>query len=71
MSEARATYTTDSKEPPTLSGAPPVDLCQQAVKLARRVQALPSGRVYALILVKRSGEWVLCVQGEGKAEVIR
>ena len=68
---SRATYTTGTQDPPQLSGAPPQDLCPQAVKLARRVQALKNGKVYVLILVKRQDGWVLCVQGEGKAEVIR
>lgn len=43
----------------------------RSVKLSRRVQSLRNGRVYKLVLVKQPSKWILCVQGEGKAEVIR
>lgn len=71
MTEKPATYTTRTNEPPALSGAPPQDLSPQAVKLARRIQALPRGTTYTLILFKGSDRWILCVQGQGKSEVIR
>jgi len=55
--------------------APP-DLCPAAVKVARRLQALPSGGkcaiMYALILVKEpGGEWRLAVLNEGGQKVER
>lgn len=46
----------------------PEDLCPAAVKLARRVQALKSGRIYAIILIKSNDGWILTVEDKGKAE---
>jgi len=39
----------------------PEDLSRPAVKLARRLQALATGRVYLLILVKLPGRWLWSV----------
>jgi hypothetical protein len=47
----------------------PVDLCEQAIKLARRVQALPRGKVYGIILVKQGdGCWSWSVDEGRKLE---
>jgi len=49
----------------------PRDLSQQAIKLARRIQALEPGR-YQLVLDKTSNEWLLSVMaGPVKIEVLR
>jgi hypothetical protein len=50
---------------------PPPDLTPQAVKVARRLDALPRGRAYNILLVKRDDEWVLIVKDDGKTEVVR
>lgn len=50
------------------------DLLPCAVKLARRLQALPAGTIYAIMLVKETtDEWKLIVLNEkgSKAEVLR
>lgn len=50
------------------------DLLPCAVKLARRLQALPAGAIYAIMLTKETvGEWKLVVLNEkgSKAEVLR
>jgi len=51
------------------------DLCPAAVKLARRVQALPKGRFYIIMLFKRDndGEWLLSIPDDSghKVETIR
>ena len=52
----------------------PADLLPAAVKLARRLQALPVGTIYAIMLVKETAhEWKLVVLNDkgGKAEVLR
>ena len=52
----------------------PADLLPAAVKLARRLQALPPGAIYAIMLVKETAhEWKLVVLNEkdSKAEVLR
>ena len=47
----------------------PEDLSLPAVKLARRVQALPDDAVYAIVLFKmRTGELVYVINCEGKLE---
>jgi len=47
------------------------DLCDKAVKVARRIQALSEG-IYRIIIVKDGGRWIMMVEGEdGKAEVIK
>lgn len=48
----------------------PEDLCPAAVKLARRVQGLKNGRIYAILLVKSDNGWVLMVEDRGKAETV-
>ena len=52
---------------------PPQDLCQQAVKVARRLQALPVGKAYDIMLIKWPDEWSLIINtGDGvKVEKIR
>jgi len=53
---------------------PPADLLPAAVKLARRLQALPPGTFYAIMLVKETAhEWKLVVLNEkgNKVEVLR
>lgn len=49
------------------------DLCPAAVKAARRLQALPKGRFYIIMLFKRGGEWVLSIPDDSgyKAETIK
>ena len=47
----------------------PEDLSPAAVKLARRMQALKSGRTYAIILVKSDDGWIVTVEDKGKAEL--
>ena len=52
----------------------PADLLPAAVKLARRLQALPPGAIYAIMLVKETAhEWKLVVLNDkgSKAEVLR
>lgn len=45
------------------------DLCAAAIKVARRLQALPKGRLYAIVLVKDEyGNWQLSVQTSTKLE---
>ena len=54
--------------------AVPADLLPAAVKFARRIQALPPGVIYAIMLMKETaGEWKLVVLNEkgSKAEVLR
>ena len=54
--------------------AVPADLLPAAVKLARRLQALPPGAIYAIMLVKETArEWKLVVLNDtdSKAEVLR
>jgi len=53
-------------------GDEPEDLSPQAVKVARRLQALQSGLIYGILLVKTGrDEWILCIEERGKAERIR
>ena len=55
-------------------GTAPADLLPAAVKLARRLQALPTGTIYAIMLVKETAhEWRLVVLNDkgSKAEVLR
>lgn len=48
------------------------DLCLAAIKLARRLQALPKGRIYGIILVKdKHGEWLLAILSQAKLETIQ
>jgi len=49
----------------------PEDLSPQAVKAARRLQNLPNGKMYGIILVKGNDEWTLCIEAQGEAERIR
>ena len=49
----------------------PEDLSLLAVKVARRLQSLRSGRIYAILLVKHNDEWVLNIDDQGDAERIR
>ena len=49
----------------------PEDLSAQAVKVARRLQNLPNGKIYGIILVKSSEDWTLCIETQGDAEKIR
>ena len=49
----------------------PEDLSPQAVKAARRLQNLPSGKIYGIILVKSADDWTLCIEVQGEAERIR
>ena len=49
----------------------PEDLCPAAVKLARRVQNLSNGRVYAIILVKMGEQIFVSVEDKGKAECVK
>lgn len=50
---------------------PPLDLSPPAIKLARRLQALPNDRIYAIIIVKREDRWELSISDEdgGKIEI--
>ena len=43
----------------------PEDLSPQAVKVARRIQSLPSGQSYDILLVKDGSTWLLSV-GAGR-----
>ena len=49
----------------------PEDLSSQAVKVARRLQNLPNGKIYGIILVKSGNDWTLCIEAQGEAERIR
>jgi len=49
----------------------PQDLCKQAIKLARRIQALPSNKVFMFMLIKLGEQWVLAEVGNGKAEMLK
>ena len=52
----------------------PADLLPAAVKLARRLQRLPVGAIYAIMLVKETAhEWKLVVLNEkgSKIETLR
>jgi len=49
----------------------PEDLSPQAVKAARRLQNLPNGKIYGIILVKSGDDWTLCIEVQGDAERIR
>ena len=48
----------------------PADLAADAVKLARRVQALDDGRVYFIAVIKEGGRllWALVNRDGGKVE---
>ena len=52
---------------------PPQDLCQQAVKVARRLQALPVGKAYDVMLIKWPDEWLLIIKSSDgvKVETVR
>ena len=65
---------TQSHVADTANTTAPADLLPAAVKLARRLQALPTGTIYAIMLVKKTAhEWELVVLNEkgSKAEVLR
>jgi len=49
------------------------DLCQAAVKVARRLQALPKGRIYVFMLYKdKDGSWKLALMNDGaKLEIVQ
>ena len=49
------------------------DLCPAVAKVARRLQALPEGRFYIIMLLKRDGEWMLSIPDDSgyKVEVIK
>jgi hypothetical protein len=53
----------------------PSDLCLAAIKAARRLQALPNGRFYIIMLFKRGddGEWLLSIPDDSgyKVEIIK
>jgi hypothetical protein len=50
----------------------PEDLCDKAIKLARRVQALSDDAIYRITLVKQADVWSVLVEGEGeRVEVVR
>lgn len=51
----------------------PADLSSQAIKAARRLQALPTDRAYDMMLIKRPDEWVLIIKDTqgAKTEHIR
>ena len=49
----------------------PVDLHPYAVKVARRLQALPNWRVYTFTLTKRGDIWELSIQNPDGAKVER
>ena len=50
----------------------PEDLSDKAVKLARRIQALPDDAIYRITLVKQDHCWSMMVEGEGeRVEVVR
>jgi hypothetical protein len=61
-------------ETPTIKGARlvPEDLSDKAVKLARRLQALPDKRTYSLVLTKDGAAWALSILNNNgtKVEVI-
>lgn len=40
----------------------PADLSPPAIKAARRLQALQTGRAYDIILIKHPDEWVLIIR---------
>ena len=65
---------TQSHVAATAPATAPADLLPAAVKLARRLQALPPGAIYAIMLVKETAhEWKLVVLNDkgSKAEVLR
>ena len=41
------------------------DLGKQALKVARRLQALPPDRTYLIVLSKLRDRWLLSVTGDG------
>jgi len=45
-------------------------LTPQAIKVARRLQGLPSDRTYGIIFVKEQGDWRLIVSYSAKTELI-
>lgn len=48
------------------------DLCLAAIKLARRLQALPRGHIYGIILVKDNhGKWSLAILSKAKLEIVQ
>lgn len=48
------------------------DLCAAVIKVARRLQALPKGHVYSIILVKdEHGKWILSILSEAKLEIVQ
>jgi hypothetical protein len=52
--------------------APPEDLCPAAIALARRVQALPAGSVYSIIVNKQGKtSFTYAVDKMGKIEAAR
>ena len=45
------------------------DLCLAVIKMARRVQALPPGKVYQIVLTKhKNGTWELAILSDAKIE---
>ena len=46
------------------------DLCSAAIKVARRLQALPKGYIYHIILVKSKHGWKLAILGQAKLEAV-
>lgn len=47
----------------------PADLSTPAIKVARRLQGLPKGQTYVVVLTKFTKEhWLLALIGEGKIE---
>jgi hypothetical protein len=49
----------------------PPDITPQAIKVARRLDALAKCRAYNILLVKRDEEWILVIKDDGKTEVVR
>lgn len=48
------------------------DLSTPAIKIARRLQNLSSGKTYAIILVKLTkASWIVTIEEKGKAEVLK
>lgn len=47
----------------------PEDLSTPAIKVARRLQSLPKGKTYVVVLTKFTKDhWFLALVGEGKIE---
>jgi hypothetical protein len=57
---------TDGREAPGPATQLPADLAPETIKLARYIQALPTGRFYAILLTKLPGELLFSSEDRGR-----